>query len=413
MTAPVVALFCVSMRGHWGRMAPILTGLRRRGATVHAYVPAWMRAEVEQAGAVFEDLYGRFDHDAVDAQTYPHGCRQLSFAAAFAEPLAAELAARGVGLIVHDAFAVLGHVLGHRLGLPAVSVRAGHNRNGRVVESVKREAPRTHIGPACLAAGDTLGAWGLPDVTPYFYLSHLSRQMNLYSEPPEFLTADERRGFEPVAFFGSVHPERSDAARRAANSASARGATDTGWPDLPGASRVYVSLGTQSWEFYPDENLERLEVLAEALSLRDVSARLTLGGHAVDDATRRRLSRPNVRVETDVDQWAVLASADLFITHHGLNSTHEAVWHGVPMLSCPLFSDQPGLAARCQELGLALPLTTTPRAPFGVDDVHAALGRLADAESDMRTRLARAQQWERDVLAGRDAVLDDLLALAR
>ena len=41
------------------------------------------------------------------------------------------------------------------------------------------------------------------------------------------------------------------------------------------------------------------------------------------------------------------------------------------------------------------------------------MGRLADAESDMRTRLARAQQWERDVLAGRDAVLDDLLALAR
>ena len=38
--------------------------------------------------------------------------------------------------------------------------------------------------------------------------------------------------------------------------------------------------------------------------------------------------------------------ADAFVTHSGMNSTHEALFHKMSMVSYPIFADQPGLAAR-------------------------------------------------------------------
>ena len=51
----------------------------------------------------------------------------------------------------------------------------------------------------------------------------------------------------------------------------------------------------------------------------------------------------------------------VFVTHHGLNSTHEAIYHRTPMLSYPFFGDQPYLANRCRDLGLSVPLVDTWR----------------------------------------------------
>jgi hypothetical protein len=99
------------------------------------------------------------------------------------------------------------------------------------------------------------------------------------------------------------------------------------------------------------------------------------------------------------------------ITHHGLNSTHEAIFHRVPMISYPFFWDQPALAARCQAFGLAVPLVAGQREPFGEIDVHAALDRLSAGEGAMQSALARAREWELAVMANRPAVLRQLVDL--
>src|SRR6185503_15052042 len=114
------------------------------------------------------------------------------------------------------------------------------------------------------------------------------------------------------------------------------------------------------------------------------------------------LSRANVRVEATVDQWRVLAECDAFITHHGLNSTHEAIFHRVPMISYTFFSDQPALASKCQELGLAIPLTGTLRGAITADDVKAAIAMALEKRRALRAHLARARLWELDTMAGRD-----------
>ena len=122
---------------------------------------------------------------------------------------------------------------------------------------------------------------------------------------------------------------------------------------------------------------------------------------------------PNFRVENYVDQWSVLAASSVYITHQGLNSTHEAAFQQVPMVSYPFFHDQPGLAKRCQELGLAVPLATGIREQFSPANVHAALSRVAAQRECMRERLAEARQWELDVIAGRSGIIQRILDLIR
>lgn len=64
----------------------------------------------------------------------------------------------------------------------------------------------------------------------------------------------------------------------------------------------------------------------------------------------------NVHVFDRLPQLAVLARADLMITHGGLNSVVECILHEVPMIVCPLNNhwDQNGNAARVVYHGLGL-----------------------------------------------------------
>jgi MGT family glycosyltransferase len=59
----------------------------------------------------------------------------------------------------------------------------------------------------------------------------------------------------------------------------------------------------------------------------------------------------NFIVRESVPQIAVLQRAAVFLTHAGMNSANEALWHGVPMVLHPQHGDQHLVAARIVELG--------------------------------------------------------------
>jgi UDP:flavonoid glycosyltransferase YjiC (YdhE family) len=81
------------------------------------------------------------------------------------------------------------------------------------------------------------------------------------------------------------------------------------------------------------------------------------------------------------------------------------------MISYPFFWDQPTLAAKCQKLGLATPLSDSLRGQFGKDHVRAALTKLADERESMQMALSRAFEWEKAVIANRPAVLQRIVDL--
>jgi len=407
VTSPTVACFCMGETGHFQRLRPLIAGLTRRGVEAHVYTHHDFRAEVDAAGGVFHDLFSKYPLDRADATSHPIASRSVSFAAFYAAEIGRDVESIRPSLVIHDSFAVIGRVVAHLLGVPRVNVCAGHNVTPLQVPALVAGHPRVLVSSACAKAANVLKeSYGVPDASPFSYVCAISPTLNIYCEPPEFLREHERRLFEPVAFYGCL-PSPEDAKRT--------GTANGAWlgPESRPALRVYVSFGTVVWRYYTNEALRALEVLSTALGrLEHVRAIVSLGGAPIDDEVRAALVRPNVAIERYVDQWDVLRGADLFVTHHGLNSTHEAIFNGVPMVSYPFFWDQPALARRCQELGLALPLARSLRGAFGADEVQAALGRAGDDRASLLTALARAREWEQAVMGKRAAVLDRIVAIA-
>ena len=175
---------------------------------------------------------------------------------------------------------------------------------------------------------------------------------------------------------------------------------------------MYVSFGTVIWRYFTREALAALDVLSQVLSARGTDALISLGNAAVDSVVLQSLARPGVRVERFVDQWQALKHADLAVTHNGINSTHEAVYLQVPMLSYPFFGDQPLMAERCHTLGIGLPLTTVLRGALDPAEVSRRLDDAVVARPQMLAALARAKAWELATLARRDQVIDRMLAIA-
>ena len=404
MTQPAAVVFAMPEQGHFKRMLPLVEGLARSGVPTHVFTDLRFRASVERTGAHFVDLFAGRPIDSADARSLPVPCRFVSFAGHYADAVREEVAALRPALVVHDGFAVIGPVVAHALGIPRVNVCAGHNLAPGPTVAALRVDPRVRIAEECWEAVRLLQErHGLSDASPFSYASTHSPHLNVYCEPPEFLRPEEREPFQPITFFGSLAPEASERDSR-------RGSVFG--DDAARRLRVYVSFGTVIWRYYEAEAMRALEAFADALAARDdATALVSLGGRSTPERVAR-IARPNVRVEDYVDQWAVLREASLFLTHQGLNSTHEAIYHETPMLSYPFFSDQPGLARRCRELGLAVPLAETLRGEVTPEAVGAALDRTAAEGEALRARLSEAREWELATIRARPAALRRIVGLA-
>lgn len=118
---------------------------------------------------------------------------------------------------------------------------------------------------------------------------------------------------------------------------------------------VYISLGTvlhNAPHFYRQ--------CLRALAKMDCDAILSIG-NAVSPESLGNIP-DHVQIFPRVNQLEVLASADVFLTHCGMNSVSESLLCGVPMVLFPQHSEEEAVAGRAEELGAGLRLKrATPR----------------------------------------------------
>lgn len=407
MNGARVAFFAMGDRNHFQILRPLIAESVRHGIDAHVYTHRALAPRVEQVGAKFVDLFAGRPLEAVDDESQPHPCRYVSFAGSFAEDVAGEVEALGADLIVYETFSVIAWVVGRILGIPYVNMGVGHDIDPARFLPRLQSDPRVDLSPRCLRAVDVLrDRYGITAASPFSYISGLSPFLNLCPEPAAFLADGGHRAFEPVAFFGSLPAtDEIDAKRRDADGSP--------FGDAAGARKFYVSFGTIVWRYWETEALDALRRISDAVAdMSGVRALIGLGGAELAGDAVAELSKPNVIVEAWADQWRALQEADAFITHQGIQSTHESIFHRVPMISHPFFWDQPALTERCRALGLTVPLTASLLEPVTAEAVEAALAEVSGRSEQMRERLAEAREWELQVLDQRAAVLDRMVGLA-
>lgn len=106
---------------------------------------------------------------------------------------------------------------------------------------------------------------------------------------------------------------------------------------------IYISLGTVNnmmSDFYKN--------CFKALENTDYQVIMSVGENI--DITSLGHIPANFKVLPTVDQIAVLQKADAFLTHCGMNSVNEALYHKVPLVMFPQTPEQGGVARRVSDL---------------------------------------------------------------
>ncbi|MBD3919264.1 glycosyl transferase family 1 [Paenibacillus sp. PR3] len=118
---------------------------------------------------------------------------------------------------------------------------------------------------------------------------------------------------------------------------------------IEGREPIYISLGTvfnMANDFY--------KLCFDALGRTEHMVVMSVG-------SRTQIAElgdipSNFIVRNYVPQTEVLQHAKLFITHGGMNSTHEGLYYGVPLIVIPQGADQPIIAGRVANIGAGIQL---------------------------------------------------------
>ncbi|GAA3410609.1 macrolide family glycosyltransferase [Paenibacillus hodogayensis] len=121
------------------------------------------------------------------------------------------------------------------------------------------------------------------------------------------------------------------------------------FPAIKGKNPIYISMGTvfnQAIDFY--------KLCFEAFGNTDHTMVMSIGNKVqINDLGE---IPKNFIVKHYVPQTDVLPYTKLFITHGGMNSTHEGLYYGVPLLVIPQSADQPIIAEQVANSGAGLTL---------------------------------------------------------
>ena len=357
-----IAFFCIPAHGHTNPTLAVVRELTARGHTVRYYTTEAFRAKVETAGAVFVP----FDAEAArPGMTAADGANLKDYQ--FANPtsnddparlgsdltfstklivdltlaaddrLSRELTVHRPDVIVGDSMAFWAKLAAKKHGIPFVSSTTtfAFNRfsakvigqNGAGFLQFLLAQPRINRQLKRLRAA------GYAVKSVFDVIANDNETETVVYTSPEFQPCADTFS-EKYHFVGPLlRPAQSS------------------FEKLPGRSLIYISLGTV--------NNDALPFYRACLAAfgGDPRFQLVLSAGTQTDLAALGPIPENCTVRASVDQMAVLDCADVFLTHCGMNSASEGLWHGLPLVLYPQTPEQHGVANRVAALGAGVPLT--------------------------------------------------------
>ncbi|MFC9954288.1 macrolide-inactivating glycosyltransferase, partial [Streptomyces prasinus] len=341
MTGPAhIAMFSIAAHGHVNPSLEVIRELVARGHRVTYAIPPALADKAAATGAEVKPwnsvLPGPDDDPAAWGTTLLDNVEPFLDDAVQALPqLAKAYEGDTPDLVLHDITSYPARVLGHRWGVPVVSLSpnlvAWEGYEEEVGEPMWEEPLRTERGRAYYAR---FHAWleenGIT-MHPDPFVGRPARSLVLI---PRVLQPNADRVDESVhTFVGACQGDRG---------------AEGEWQRPAGAHKVVlVSLGS-AFTKRPGFYRECVKAFGDLPGWHLV---LQIGKH-VDPAELGDLPA-DVEVRSWVPQLAVLEQADLFVTHAGAGGSREGLATGTPMIAVPQAVDQFGNADMLQALGVA------------------------------------------------------------
>jgi MGT family glycosyltransferase len=342
-----VLFFGLPVHGHMNPALPLARELVRRGDDVVFFATSEFAGRIEATGATYRPYRNAF---LPELGTLARRMDELAwlFMRTTAELLEQELdayRAEKADYLITDSVAPWGQWIGEILGIPVVTsvttfafnrhvLRYGvahgvRPRSGRIFLSKLRHVTRAARLMFRLRRRYAVRGPGLMGT-----MSGASGKSIVYTSrafQPRAETFDDR-----YVFVGPLLEARAEQG-------------DFPWQRLPRSTIVYVSLGTlfnAAPDFYRD--------CFAAFSGMDAQIVLSVGSRISADT----LGPPpdNVLVRSHVPQLEVLQRASAFVSHGGMNSVSESLFHGVPLVVIPQMSEQEIVGRRVEELGAGVVL---------------------------------------------------------
>ncbi len=330
--------------GHVNPTLPLMAELGRGGERVTYFASDPFRPVVEAAGAGFRS-YGPhelFERNLGRAGMLGGMAGLLQTTEEILPNLLAAVRAESPDYLLVEAHAVWGNLLTQILGIPAVTLCSMFALSERML------SPADLIAHLYGAAPRQLALEGMAALGDYFetarrlhrtYGTACPGVIGFLANPQRLNIVFTSREFQPG---GELFDESFEFA-----GPQVEGRVEP--PDFPmeqlgGRPLILVSMGTM----YNDEP-RFYRACFEAFGGSPYTVALAVG-RRVDCAG---LGEPpaNFVVRPYLPQVTLLQRASLFITHGGINSAHEAMLHGVPMVVLPQSADHHIVASQVERAG--------------------------------------------------------------
>lgn len=242
--------------------------------------------------------------------------------------------------LIHDSILGCGRVLAELLDMPAIASCTTFARSWRVVErmlddlssSMSQEEYQRLIEDFHVVRHAVNQRYGVTIDSVY----------DAYCNPAPMTIVYTSRYFQP----DNEHFDESYKFVGPTVTATTRGPFD--W-EVSRNPMIYISLGTvfnQAPDFY--------RLCFQSLGESPYQVVVSVGTKTVIEDLG--FVPPNFVVKPYVPQLGVLDHAQLFITHGGMNSVHEGLLKGVPLLVFPQGADQFDVGARVAQMGAGVVL---------------------------------------------------------
>jgi MGT family glycosyltransferase len=366
-------------QGHTNPTLPMVKELVARGETVVYYSFNEFRASIEATGAEFRscDQPLSIDPHHPDPNMFRFGVQLLQTAQMLVPQLLPRVEADKPDVIIHDSLCSWGLIIARFLKIPAICSTTTFAVNSRIAAQSVMDVVR-FLGMIVTTLPEQLAFERIKREMRTAYGTAPKAVMDMYRNESDMTLVYTSSKFQP---FAAMFPSKYHFTGASIDESLAEPHALAPL-NLPSGKRIiYVSLGTLF-----NDNMPFFKLCFDAFSSINAHVVLSVGKkNAIEDFGT---IPANMSVHSFVPQLALLRQCDLFITHGGMNSVHEALWFGVPMIVVPQASDQLFVARQVEAVG----------AGMRIENNHVTVGRLRSAAEKLlaspSARAASAQMGQ-------------------